>query len=334
LFKLLKFLTGVCILIALTAAAWLYWYAHQPVALRASPADFSIKPGSGLRQAARQLSEQGVDVNIEPFVVLGRLLGRAANIKAGSYEVTAGLTPLSLLDKLTSGDVSQSSIALIEGWTFHEMLDALAHSPDLQHDTMGMTDADIMARLGAAGELPEGWFFPDTYLFGKGASDLAVLRRAHRAMQARLQTAWEGRDPATPYARPYDALIMASIVEKETGRATDRALVASVFVNRLRTGMLLQTDPTVIYGLGDKFDGNLRKRDLVSDTAYNTYTRPGLPPTPIAMPGLASLYAATNPAKSDMFYFVSRNDGSSQFSRNLAEHNRAVQKYQLNGQKH
>ncbi len=334
MFKLLKFLTGVCILIALTLAAWLTWYAHQPVALRASPVDFSIKPGSGLRQAARQLAEQGVDIRIEPFVVLGRVLGRAANIKAGSYEVSSGLTPLTLLEKLTSGDVTQSSVVLIEGWTFREMLDALAHNPDLLHDSQGLRDADIMTRLGAAGEFPEGWFFPDTYLFGKGSSDLAVLRRAHRAMQARLQTAWQGRDPATPYARPYEALIMASIVEKETGRATDRALVASVFVNRLRMGMLLQTDPTVIYGLGDKFDGNLRKRDLVTDTAYNTYTRPGLPPTPIAMPGLASLHAATNPAKTDMLYFVSRGDGSSQFSRNLAEHNRAVQKYQLSGQKH
>jgi UPF0755 protein len=333
LFKLIKFLIGVLAVAALALAAALAWYAKEPVALRSAVVDFSIKPGSGLRSAARQLEEQGVDVGVEQFVLLGRFLGRASTIKAGSYEVFTGLTPLSLLDKLTAGDVTQSSIVLIEGWTFREVREALAHNPDLLHDSQGLQDADIMTRIGAPGELPEGRFFPDTYLFSKASSEIAVLRRAHRAMQTNLHNAWEGRDPSTPYTTPYEALIMASIVEKETGQATDRAMVASVFVNRLRTGMLLQTDPTVIYGLGTQFDGNLRKRDLLNDTPFNSYTRPGLPPTPICMPGLASLHAATNPAKTDMMYFVSRGDGSSQFSRTLAEHNRAVQKYQLSGRR-
>jgi UPF0755 protein len=194
-----------------------------------------------------------------------------------------------------------------------------------------MSDAEIMQRIAAAGEHPEGRFFPDTYLFAKGSSDVAVLRRAYRAMQRNLALAWQGRDATTPYADANEVLILASIVEKETGHATDRSLVAGVFVNRLRLGMLLQTDPTVIYGLGARFDGNLRKRDLTTDTPYNSYVRSGLPPTPIAMPGLASLLAATHPAHTEMLYFVARGDGTSQFSRTLAEHNRAVQKYQLAG---
>jgi UPF0755 protein len=334
LFKIFKVLAGVSIAAALGFAAWLAWYASQPIALRAEIVDFSIKPGSSLRQAAREVAGQGVDIGVEHFVLLGRVLGRASLIKAGSYEVSAGLTPMSLLEKLTAGDVTQSSIVFIEGWTFHDMREAIVHNPDLQHETTGLPHAEIMTRLGAGGESPEGLFFPDTYLFSKGSSDISLLRRAYRTMHANLERAWEARDPATPYKSPYEALILASIVEKETGQAGDRAMVAGVFVNRLRLGMLLQTDPTVIYGLGEQFDGNLRKRDLTRDTPYNSYTRAGLPPTPIAMPGLASLLAATKPANTDMLYFVSRGDGSSQFSRTLAEHNRAVQKYQLSGQRH
>jgi UPF0755 protein len=334
LLKLLKSLAALVGVVAIAIAIWMAWYVTHPITLRGASVDFSIRPGSGLRAAARQAVEQGVDLDIERFVVLGRVMGRAGSIKAGSYEVFAGITPMALLDKLTAGDVMQSSVVLIEGWTFREFRDALAQNPDLQHDSKDLRDADVMQRIGAPNEFPEGRFFPDTYLFARGSSDIAVLRRAYRTMQRNLAGAWDSRDPGLSLATPYEALILASIVEKETGKATDRALVAGVFVNRLRLGMLLQTDPTVIYGMGARFDGNLRRRDLEQDTPYNSYVRAGLPPTPIAMPGLASIVAATHPAKTEMLYFVSRGDGSSQFSRNLADHNRAVQKYQLSGQHH
>jgi len=317
----------------LAAAASLAYFAVQPVPLRTGVIEFSIRQGSGLRQAARQVAEQGAGLGIERFVLLGRVLGRSAAIKAGSYEISEGITPLALLDKLTAGDVTLGSAVLIEGWTFRQVRDALDQNPDLLHDSRGLTDAEIMKRIGVPGARPEGWFFPDTYLFGKGSSDISMLRRSRNLMEKNLRSAWDGRDPRTPYATPYEALIMASIIEKETGQSTERAMIGGVFVNRLRLGMLLQTDPTVIYGLGAKFDGNLRKRDLIGDGPFNTYTRAGLPPTPIAMPGLASLTAATNPATTDMLYFVARGDGSSQFSRTLAEHNRAVQKYQLAGRR-
>ncbi|CAG0964884.1 partial Endolytic murein transglycosylase, partial [Rhodocyclaceae bacterium] len=215
-----------------------------------------------------------------------------------------------------------------EGRTFRQMRAILDAHPDLKHDTTSLTDQEILAKLGATEPHPEGLFFPDTYLFAKQSSDLDVLRRAYRAMQSRLASEWEGRSPSLPYRTPYEALIMASIVEKETGTGTDRPKVASVFVNRLRRGMLLQSDPTVIYGMGERFDGNIRKQDLTTDTAYNTYTRSGLPPTPIAMPGLASLQAALHPPATDLLYFVARGDGSSEFSRNLEDHNRAVARYQ------
>ena len=195
----------------------------------------------------------------------------------------------------------------------------------------GLPDTQILKLIGAEESHPEGLFFPDTYLFARQTSDLAIIRRAYLAMQRRMADAWEKRDPSVPYKTPREAMIMASIVEKETGAAADRGLVASVFANRLRIGMRLQTDPTVIYGLGEKFDGNLRKSDLLADTPYNTYTRAGLPPTPIALPGMASIEAVMRPPKTDYLYFVARGDGSSVFSRNLEEHNRAVNKYQRGG---
>jgi UPF0755 protein len=315
----------------LVAAASLAWYAFSPVSLRADPADFSIKPGSSLRSATRQMVESGVELNAWQFNLLGRLLGKAGTIKAGSYEVARGVTPLALLNKLTSGDFTLTEITLIEGWTFRQMRAALNAETDLTHDTSALSDAEIMARLGVAGRSPEGLFFPDTYLFGKGSSDLELLKRAYKAMDRQLGAAWQGRAPDLPYRTPYEALIMASVIEKETGQATDRALIGGVFVNRLRLGMMLQTDPSVIYGLGETFDGNLRKKDLLRDTPHNTYTRAGLPPTPIAMPGQAALQAALHPAKTPALYFVARGDGSSEFSRTLAEHERAVTKYQRRG---
>jgi peptidoglycan lytic transglycosylase G len=313
------------------AAGGLRWYALSPVKLRTDPADFSIRPGSSLRSATRQMIESGVELNAWEFNLLGRVLGKASTIKAGSYQVGSGITALALLDKLSAGDVTQVEIVFIEGWTFKQMRAALDADADVKHDSVALNDAEIMARLGAPGRDPEGLFFPDTYLFAKGSSDLAILKRAYTEMQRRLKAAWQRRATDLPYRDPYDALIMASVVEKETGKASDRAKIAGVFVNRLRLGMKLQTDPSVIYGLGDKFDGRLRKKDLLTDTPENTYTRTGLPPTPIAMPGEASLVAALHPAKTTALYFVARGDGSTEFSQTLAEHERAVAKYQRRG---
>ena len=327
----IKRIVFVALCLALLVTAGLVWFALRPVTLRTDPADFSIKPGSSLSSATRQIVESGVELNVWQFSLLGRLLGKAGRIKAGSYEVGRGITPLALLEKLSAGEVTQAEVVFIEGWTFRQMRAALDADPKVRHDTAALDDAGIMAQLGAAGRSPEGLFFPDTYLFGKGTSDLAILKRAYKAMDRQLQAAWEQRAPDLPYRSSHEALIMASVIEKETGQASDRALIAGVFVNRLRLGMMLQTDPSVIYGMGQKFDGNLRKQDLLADTPHNTYTRTGLPPTPIAMPGQASLGAALNPAKTTALYFVARGDGSSEFSRTLPEHERAVAKYQRRG---
>jgi UPF0755 protein len=323
------FMLALCL--TLLAAVELAWHAANPVTLRSDPADFSIKPGSSLRSATRQMIESGVELNAWQFNLLGRVLGKAGAIKAGSYEIGRGITPLALLNKLTSGEVTQTEIVLIEGWTFRQMRATLNADPQIAHDSNALSDAQIMTRLGANGRSPEGLFFPDTYLLGKGSSDLDIFKRAYKAMERQLQLAWQQRAPDLPYRNPYEALIMASVIEKETGQPADRALIGGVFVNRLRIGMMLQTDPTVIYGLGEKFDGKLRKKDLLADTPYNTYTRAGLPPTPIAMPGQASLQAALHPAKTPALYFVARGDGSSEFSRTLAEHERAVTRYQRRG---
>ena len=305
------------------------WYATTPIRAQGYPAEFQVAAGSGLRGTARQVEAGGIEVGRVRFEILVRLLGRSQAIKAGSYELANAVTPLQLLDKLTRGDVTQAELTLIEGWTFRQFRAAIEGAPALRGDSRGVPDAEVLKRIGVADEHPEGLFFPDTYLFGKGTSDFAVLRRAYRSMQAHMAREWEARDPNSPYKTPYEALIMASIVEKETGKPEDRDLIAGALVNRLRIGMRLQADPTVIYGLGPGFDGNLRKRDLLADGPYNSYVRAGLPPTPIAMPGLGSLRAALRPAQTQALYYVSKGDGSSQFSRTLDEHNRAVAKYQL-----
>lgn len=281
-----------------------------------------------MRSAITQMQEAGVDVQPALLAWLARLNRATTGIKAGSYSVSQGVTPLQLLGKLTRGEVTQGELTLVEGWSFRQWRARMDKHPDLRHETTGLSEAQIAEKLGQKMAQLDGWLFPDTYLFDKQSSDLDLLARALRAMQRKLDSEWQLRDPGLPYKTPLDALVMASIIEKETGQAADRAMVAAVFVNRLRKGMLLQTDPTVIYGLGENFDGNLRKRDLLADTPYNTYTRSGLPPTPIAMPGLASLQAALHPAASDVLYFVARGDGSSEFSHTLDEHNRAVNKYQ------
>ena len=329
----LRSLVVVAVLALLGGASYMAWYLSSPVPIRHLPAEFDIPAGSRLRTAIVHLQRAGIDPGALQFELLGRALGRARMIKAGSYEITSPLTPLQLLDKLTQGDVMQTEMTLIEGWNIRQLRAALDAQPFLRHDTRGLDDAGLLARLGAPESSLEGLFFPDTYLFAKGSSDFAVLRRAYHAMQRHLAQEWRARSPGLPYDVPYQALIMASIVEKETGRAQDRDMIAGVLVNRLRIGMRLQADPTVIYGLGASFNGNLTKADLLADGPYNTYTRAGLPPTPIAMPGLASLRAALQPASTDALYYVSRGDGSSYFSRSLEEHNRAVTKYQRNGRR-
>lgn len=326
--RLVKRLLSLVFLAGIGLCGWLAWFAASPLRLAASPQEFNIPQGLTLKAASAQMAQAGLGFAPWQFSLLGRLLGRAGDIKAGSYEVAQGITPLQLLDKLTRGDVTQAEVVFVEGKTFRQLRAELDRHPDLRHDSAGLSDRDVLARIGAAESHPEGLFFPDTYLFAKQSSDLRVLMRAYRAMQARLAAEWEKRDPAVPYASAYEGLIMASIVEKETGQPADRAKVASVFSNRLKKGMLLQTDPSVIYGMGENFDGNIRKQDLTTDTPYNTYTRAGLPPTPIAMPGLASIQAALHPPASELYYFVARGDGSSEFTRNLDEHNRAVAKYQ------
>ncbi len=315
----------------LAAAGYGGWYVVTPLAVSKLPAEFDIAPGMRLRAAAQRMEEAGVAVGRLQFELLARALGRAQDVKAGSYELAAAPTPLELLEKLTRGDVTQAEVRFIEGWNFRQLRAALDANAFVRHDAQGLTEAQLLQKIGAKETLAEGLFFPDTYLFAKGTSDLHVLRRAYQATRRHLAREWETRDPSTPYKTPYEALIMASIIEKETGRAAERDLIGGALVNRLRIGMLLQVDPTVIYGLGEAFNGNLRKIHLLTDGPYNTYTRPGLPPTPIAAAGLGSLRAALRPAKTSALYYVARGDGSSEFSRTLDEHNRAVRKYQLNG---
>lgn len=304
------------------------WWLHQPLALAHEPLELEIEHGTTPRGVARAVVAAGVRVDAQLLYAWFRVSGQDRQIKAGNYEIAAGTTPYSLLQKLARGEESLRALTLVEGWNWRQVRAALAREEALQPDSAGLSDAALMQRLGRAGVPPEGRFFPDTYTYAKGSSDLAVLRRALHAMDRHLEAAWAQRASDSPLKSPEQALILASIVEKETGRASDRPMIAGVFSNRLRIGMLLQTDPTVIYGLGDQFDGNLRKRDLQTDTPWNTYTRAGLPPTPIAMPGKAALLAAVQPQATKALYFVAKGDGSSHFSASLDEHNRAVNRYQ------
>lgn len=333
MFSLLRKLLALVFFIAFALAAYAAWYALVPIGGTAGatryPVEFQVIAGSGLRSAVRQIEASGIPLGRIQFEALARALGRSRDIKAGSYELTEAVSPLQLLDMLTRGDVTQGELTLIEGWTFRQFRAAMATNSDLRGDSRQLQDAEILKRIGAAETHPEGLFFPDTYLFSKGVSDFDVFGRAYRTMQRKLAAEWEMRDPKTPFKSPYEALIMASIVEKETGAAPERDMIAGVLVNRLRIGMRLQADPTVIYGLGGDFDGNLRKRDLLEDGPYNSYVRAGLPPTPISMPGVAAIRAAMRPAQTQAIYYVSKGDGTSQFSRTLDEHNRAVVKYQL-----
>ena len=307
------------------------WWLNEPMPLRLQPGsavvDLEVEPGTTANGVAEVVVQSGADVPVPLLQAWFRFSGQARLIKAGSYELVPGTSPHKLLSMLVRGEETLKIVTLVEGWTFTQVRSALQKAEQLAPDTLALSPEIIMQKLDKPGMHPEGRFFPDTYTYAKGSSDLAVLKRAARAMDRRLDTAWSLRSADTPLKSPEQALILASIVEKETGKSSDRAQIGGVFSNRLRIGMPLQTDPTVIYGLGPQFDGNLRRRDLQADTPYNTYTRSGLPPTPIAMPGRAALLAAVQPAPTKALYFVSRGDGSSEFSANLDDHNRAVNKY-------
>lgn len=306
-------------------------FLDSPLNVPEEGVEFTVAPGASITTIGRELEERGVLRSALYWHAYARLSGLAAHIKAGEYAITREATPRSLLDTLVAGRVIQYSLTVVEGWTFRQMMEAINNNDRLEHTLKGLDDATIMERLGHPGEHPEGRFFPDTYHFPRGTTDLAFSERAYETMEKRLQEVWEKRAPDLPLKTPYEALILASIIEKETGLASERREIAGVFIRRLRKGMLLQTDPTVIYGVGDGFDGNLQRKHLETDTPYNTYTRKGLPPTPIALPGEDSLAAAVNPASGDALYFVAKGDGSHVFSSTIEEHNRAVRKYQLNG---
>ena len=325
---ILKRITLLVLVAASLFVGWFAYHVQDPVQIPITPYELSIKPGSSLRTVAKQLAGAGALHDTWSFILLSRLMGYSSLLKAGDYEITESISPWQLLKRVTNGDVNQSEVRFIEGWTFSQLRKTLNEHPALRHDTAGLTDSEVMQLIGASETMAEGLFSPDTYYFVRGNSDVAILKRAYHAMQNNLNAAWAGRATNLPLTDSYQALILASIVEKETGRESDRTNVAGVFINRLRIGMRLQTDPTVIYGLGDKFDGNLRKKDLLTDQEYNTYTRSGLPPTPIALPGMASIQAALNPAKTSSLYFVGKGNGESHFSSNLTDHNRAVSKYQ------
>ena len=320
------FITGTVVSVA--AVAGFSWWAKQPITDQGGVIAFTVLPGSSVGLAAHQIVAAGAPLNPWLFSMLARVTQKASRIKAGSYELKPGTSPRRLIDQLVRGEFAQESLTIIEGWTFRQMRQAIAANEGLKHETAALSDQDLMAKVSPDFKAPEGLFFPDTYLFAKGSPDIDIYKQAHAMLMGHLKAAWEKRDPSLPYANPYQALTMASIVEKETGQKSERAMIAGVFVNRLKLGMLLQTDPTVIYGMGARYEGKISKRDLLTDTPYNTYTRPGLPPTPISLPGVQSLGAALGPAKTDALYFVSRGDGTSKFSGNLPDHNRAVNQYQ------
>ena len=329
---LLKLVT-LLLVVAIAAAGGAWWWTQQPLPMVADTLEVSVPAGASLRTAAQRLHEAGVQAPPRALEAYFRYAARGRSIQTGDYALARGMKPQDVLERLMRGERITRTVTLVEGWTFLQALQALSRAPDLQHDASTLTPEAVMAALGREGVPAEGRFFPDTFHYTKGASELDILRQSMQLMDKRLAAAWEARAPDVPLQSAEEALILASIIEKETGHAADRAEIAGVFANRLRLGMKLQTDPTVIYGLGDAFDGTLRRSQLEADTPYNTYTRTGLPPTPIALPGKAALLAAVRPADTRALYFVARGDGSSQFSQTLDEHNRAVQRYQRGGAK-
>ena len=310
---------------SLTASA--YW-VMRPLPMRSATVDVSIEPQTSVRGIAKTIVQAGVDVDSDVLFLFFRLSGQSRNLRAGSYELSQGATAMDLLRKLSRGEESLKAVTLIDGWTFRQFRTALNKAEGLKHDAKDLSDEEIMTQLGMPGVAPEGRFFPDTYTYGKGTSELRVMQRAANAMTKQLAAAWGQRQPDIRIKTIDEALILASIIEKETGRESDRTTISRVFHNRLAIDMPLQTDPTVIYGMFDSFDGNLRRVDLRTDHPWNTYTRKGLPPTPIAMPGRNALKAAVQPAASNALYFVAKGDGTSHFSATLEEHNAAVNRYQ------
>jgi len=330
--KLCLYFLLVCLAVALlaTAAAGGAWaWMNRSLDLPAEKVEFIVAPGSTPRAVARAMAEAGIPIWEDGFAWLARLSERDKLIKAGGYEARAGDSPWVLLERLARGDMVQRQITFLEGWTYAQFRQALRANPDGKQTLGDISDAALMARLGSSIKEPEGMFFPDTYVFTPGTSDFDLLRRAYRQEQQVLAEAWAERQPDLPLSSPYEALVLASIIEKETGHGPDRSRVAGVFINRLRLGMMLQTDPSVIYGMGERYKGRIRRADLQADTPWNTYTRAGLPPTPIAAAGRASLLAAVQPERHKYLYFVSRGNGTSEFSANLSEHNRNVARYIL-----
>jgi UPF0755 protein len=326
---------GVLLLLAGgLAAAWVYsdWsrFVDAPLAIGEDAEPLLIEQGTSFAGIVEQLRARQLSA-ADPLYwrALAERMGVAKSLHAGEYALEPGLTPRDLLAKLARGEVLQRRFTIVEGWTFRELRAALAKEPLLAQETAALGDPEIMLKLGAPGIAPEGRFLPETYAYSRGDSDHDVLLRAKRAMDSALAEAWSSRAPDLPLKSPEEALVLASIVERETGVPEERPRIAGVFARRLKIGMLLQTDPTVIYGLGSAFTGNLTRAHLEADTPYNTYTRAGLPPTPIAMPGKAAIAAATQPAPGDELYFVARGDGSHEFTASLAAHNAAVAKYQL-----
>ena len=322
----------VLLVILGVAAGGAAWWLNQPLDFEGNRLKTTVPQGATARDIAKGWVDSGMKTSPWLLAQWFRWSGESRNIRAGVYTIKPGTTPLTLLERMLKGPESTASLRFTEGWTFRQLRAQLAKAEDLSLTTATMSDRELMIAVGApAGQHPEGRFFPDTYVYQRGSTDLALLKQAYRTMQSRLDEAWAARASASPLKSPEDLLTLASIVEKETGREEDRGLVAGVFNNRIRIGMPLQTDPTVIYGLGESFDGNLRKRDLQTDNPYNTYLRRGLPPTPISLPGKASLLAAGKPDATKALYFVARGDGTSQFSDTLAEHNRAVNRFQRGG---
>lgn len=322
---------GVFALIGFGLLFLIYLFYAWSAGLETTDKIYTVKRGTTLGQFARKLRNDGVLPNRYTIILLAYLRGKHRALKAGEYRFKNGISQRELLNQVVSGKSIQYSLLVPEGWNFREMMRAINKAEKLEHTLKDVSPEMIMVRLGKAGVHPEGRFYPDTYKYGAGTTDLAILKQAYDRMEQTLEKEWGQRDERLPYQTPYEALIMASIVEKETGMPQERPQIAGVFINRLNKGMRLQTDPTVIYGLGESFDGNLRRRDLRRDTPYNTYTRKGLPPTPIAMPGGDAIRAALRPAKTDHLYFVSRGNGTHKFSSSLEEHQKAVVEYQLGG---
>ncbi len=329
--RLLRWLLLLIVLATAGIAAAGWWWLQTPLPLAADSVEISVVPGTSPRTVAEKWVQAGVQTQPELLWLWFRASGKAPQMRAGNYSIERGITPPQLLDRMLRGESLMEVVRITEGWTFKQMREALAQAPSLKATTKDMSEAQIMAAVGLPNVPAEGRFFPDTYHYSRGATDLSVLRAAQQMLQKKLEAAWAERAKDVPLKSIDEALIMASIVEKETGLEADRTKVSGVFNNRLRIGIPLQTDPTVIYGLGATFDGNLRKKDLQTDTPYNTYTRKGLPPTPISLPGGNSIKAALQPAQTKALYFVARGDGSSVFSENLTDHNRAVNQFQRGG---